>query len=747
MVVIAPLNPITVSLPEIVDPIGIPPGPSIPFPDTVPLDVYPAVDKGRDVTFWQRGLVGWVNFTHLVRSADWRIGEFRPNRIGGLMGPTNGAILMSDFDGEFSVLNPNDRYSPYPGVPVEIRQGLTRGDRLLFKGFSSGVLNSATVVDETSAMPIYSSLQRLAEFGDGFHLGLDGQLVTHEIIRGILNQSEEAFATNLEDGGVEVYTTLLGKNSAISSGRGRAQFLDALHLVATLEGGRIYDDQEGVIQFENYKKRLVAPSTVKRIANAQAVLTKAQDSMVVNIIQGKTQGFESQGFKDLEFKQTLPLQVIVPPNTFDWDVGLELADEDIFFVESWGGINPGDHYLWSVVNPEYRPVLLRGDRSCRIRFSNPTSFNQVAVIIRVEGQPFKSTLAKNFILRDAESIRRFGPKAVNLQTEIMVDQPAMRGRMQRYLEFYKGIAESGNIDPLITLEVRLRDPAEIYSISDLVLLTWKGLRKVHAREHPFWVEAVDYSYVSEGHLDVRLTLVDAWHGEVRRGAPRRPGDPYAPVSMGKIYSAQEIITLESMGQIFVIQSMGRLNAVPNISMGQLHSPISMGQISPGEISYARIPMGRLHALESMGQLYPVESMGSLHALGAMGRLHPVESMGQVHVPRTMGSLRALQSMGQVHDPKSMGKIVSPVSMGRVYSPISMGRVVSVESMGRVYSRLSMGTLQVINSMGQIRGPIHILTVTRADQQIQPPVSPAVVNFIARDFTELDFDWPVLPLQT
>ena len=174
------------------------------------------------------GLIGnEVEITHLVKSAQWTIGQRLTNRIGGVMQSTRGSIILDNVDGQFSVLNTTDAYVPLPGSRIRILQG----SNTLFTGWTSGVLmNTNTTGEDIATMPIYSSLQRLQEYGEGLFAQLSGIKTTDRIFREVMQAAEENYPLNIRGiSGIQVYTSRLNRTGALGSGRRLASFNDALN--------------------------------------------------------------------------------------------------------------------------------------------------------------------------------------------------------------------------------------------------------------------------------------------------------------------------------------------------------------------------------------------------------------------------------------------------------------------------------------------------------------------------------------
>ena len=170
------------------------PAPPIPPGGPVPIDLVPLRVPGRpDATLSFHAFMhgDWVDITSVVPAAQWRFGQQIPNRIGRVLRPSDGVLSIDDTDGQFSVFNPNGRFDPNPGVPIEIRAGPSRVSPLEFEGWSKGVQNTTPEVNAyPTIMPIIGPLQFLAEYGEGFFARMDGQPTVSEAFSRVLQEME-----------------------------------------------------------------------------------------------------------------------------------------------------------------------------------------------------------------------------------------------------------------------------------------------------------------------------------------------------------------------------------------------------------------------------------------------------------------------------------------------------------------------------------------------------------------------------
>lgn len=568
-------------------------GQGIPAPIALAPTSYPAFSSmlDNDINFFQVINDQLVSFTHLVVSGDWESGQRNPSRIGGALPPTQGSLVINDRDGEFSVMNTNTLYSPFPGVEIQI---FTRAGELLFKGWSGGVTNGTTSRDHAfSTMTLYGPMKRLEEFDEGFFALLNGTPTISEALELVLSQHAESSSIprTIQPSTTRIYSTRVNRSGAFGSGRQRAKFRDALHLLAQLEGGRIYDDQRG-FRFENFNSRYSYSGTVKALPDAQVVTTGALDASVINLIDSSADSTRVQGTGPVAVTAAgapvdFPITYQVPPNTQGWALVFELADDSIEFMESWETPERGVDYLYT----GDAPLVQHDARAVRWVFDNNTSATKILTINQIRGEAIRVTATNRFYERSQRSINRYGPKAVVYPSELLVDQESMRARLLEYLELYDGISEDGEIDPLISLQVTLLDPTDIYYVSDLVTLDWETPWARYALDHPFWVDAVKYTYSSDRTLSVELSLFDAWTGNVRRDRRRHIGGVTVPP-----------VPLKTLiGRVNIIRHIGSVYLRTLIGSVQLPDVTNLKRL----IGSVELPRGQ----PTLGVALPAPSIG------------------------------------------------------------------------------------------------------------------------------------------
>ena len=489
---------------------------TIPAPGIVPRADYPTVASPlADVRFFLNTGIGSgeVELTHLVKSAQWRFGQRIVNRLGGVMRPADGVLVLDNRDGQFSTFNVTNEYIPLPSSRVRITY---RGETA-FTGWTSGTEEAINTAGEDVAnMRLYGSLQRLEDYGQGLFARLSGVQTTDQVFRTVMQAAEERYQLQIDSpSGIRVYGSRINREGALGSGRRLASFQDALRMLALVEGGRIYDDSDGTIHFEGFAHRLGRSGRIKNITvdDVNNVTTHALDDYVINVLESESGVLRSQGFKPLEFTKELPDTVIVPGQS-TFGIVYEIADDDIVLIENWEPLVRGDNYDYGIQG--VTPDVEFTDTSITIIVNNPTNSEVEFTLHSLRGEPFEPAVSSRLYLRSEASIARYGVKAAVYPAQLVENLPVLRGYLERYLQDFDGINSDGTPTPPKSIDIRIRAPETTYEISDLVLVSYNTPWKVDTNAYPFWVEAVDYSMGTDGVLDVTLSLLDAWRGDVER---------------------------------------------------------------------------------------------------------------------------------------------------------------------------------------------------------------------------------------
>ena len=517
-----------------VTPVATPQGDSVPRPgDVTRIQAFIPDGTPQRVRYY----INDLEFTHLVRGGQWRYGQQQPNRIGGVMRPADGTVLINDLDGEFNVFNPS-QYDPYPGAEIRIEYTPPSGNtRVEFLGISEGAINATPEAEEyTTVINFHGELQHLVEFGEGFFARVDGQPTLAQVFFQILQEMEYDGSSFVQDSGLKVHGFRLNRQGALGTGRTRTDLMSAFRLLAVLEGSNIFDDDRG-LHFESATTRYVLPANTHVIDDVRRGKTLAQDRLIVNRIEGSSDSYRTAGEQRISLVEPLPLRINIPPQTLDFSITLNVDPAaNHAFIESWVPLRRGVHYDWTISRiggVQAHPIFEGDEDKCRITFPNPSTESQQVIIYYVEGEPFNRSFSARLAERDAQSITTYGPKTVQYPVDLLVDQDLGRGRAQFWLEEYKGIDNDGNKAPLIAAEITVLNPEDRYRISDLAYVTWTGVNKQYTNNHPFWIDAVEYNHIDQDDVEVSLTIRNAG------GFPNQVDDEGTPVVTHPLPASQE----------------------------------------------------------------------------------------------------------------------------------------------------------------------------------------------------------------
>ena len=437
------------------------------------------------------------------------------------MKPSDGSIQLDNRDGEFNIMNPNTRYSISPGTKVRIITVIGGLQYTVFEGWLKSAVSTVNSqgIDATVLL-IHSTLGYIANYDEGLFSLVAGRIrTTSQIFSAVIDTLASLnvhITVSIDPSNIRVFSQRINSTGAFGSGRNHASIMDAFRLLAQIEGGRIYDDEQGVLHFEGYNRRYTTNATVKRITatDNRNVVTHSLDDYIVNNIQSEANVLVAQNYKDLEFDRDFDEEINIPPG--NWSITYTVSDPEVVLVENWETLST-KHYHYSITN---LPNLVKAsyqDKSIIFNIQNPTDAVATFRLHSMRGQPFIKGLDTTLHLRSEDSIRRYGTKSAEYPISLVDNQDLMRGYLQAYLDDFDGIGINGEADPIKSISVTVRNPDTIYKISDLVLLDWKTPWNINTNAHPFWVEAVDYSLDSEGNMDVTVALLDAWRGVLRKG--------------------------------------------------------------------------------------------------------------------------------------------------------------------------------------------------------------------------------------
>ena len=538
-------SPPSVTQPTIPVSIGQAPADDRPIPTDLPAP--------SDLTFWQYHNEEWVDITPFVAGASWRYGFSRPQHAG-LASPMEGAILLTDPDGYFNPLLPNDRITPFPGAPIRIQRGST----FFFQGYSQGVS-----VREQGDADVYHPVLRIAgvlkriQEGAGSNDRLEGEQLVSEVISIVLgnNGVPENLIEVTPNSRIVVFDAMVNQASLLAQGNTRIKPGQALNELAILEGGRVYERPSGAVVYHTRLDRNVANAHFYEVGGeGELTLSNVRfhpmESYVLNQVGARLDNFVSSGTREIQFYEvdsdkvrSWPQAFTVPAqaqaNEFEyildriaWDamgitgrarIGIPGLPEDSF-VESWQE---------PVTDSPYPVRKVGFEQELHISFTNPTNTPYNVVI----QQPRGDVQVRNYSLlytppRNAESEAYYGVRGFQYPESLAVDREQALVEIQAYAQNWSGVDAQGKAAPPIGLDATVLDVLSIaagtrpFEVSDVVYLTYGNpTGKQFAVGKAFWVEGCEYTWDAQaGTLNAQLLLLTAQQPVTRDGVVLGQGE-------------------------------------------------------------------------------------------------------------------------------------------------------------------------------------------------------------------------------
>ena len=501
------------------------------------IDLMPAPALTRQAadsspSFWLHGEGEWRNIGHYIVEATWRVGEQQPNRIGGMMRPSEATLLLHNDYGQFSQFVYNGAITPFPGAPMQIWSGPQRGaGQLHFNGTTTGPQSAADIdpaADDRAVLPALGRLGWLALYEDGVYLLTDGNITPTQAFQRVMrNVGQNSF-------GIDGESTLQLSGTRLNSGRlrqgrGTANLREVLQLLGELEGGWIYDNRFGVPIMQSFTSREVEPheDRIKGIGaegepKIQRYIELAPDRLIINQLGMRSDPFVSQGIRPLNIPD-MPRRLVVPPHTDDWeyhlypDLRISSSDElyaHVEYVHSWGPID-WTYSIGQYAGQAVTPQFVGDDRKLIVRVSNPTNTPQTLIVNEVSGNLFRRQFSERLGLRNIASVNLYGPKPVNYPSDLVVEESRdqLRARAEYWLARYSGLSDDSFHDPIRTVRIRTQYAEGIpWEVDDLILLTHQTHtgQALHDKA-PFWVDGAEYHWSSATNvITATLTLRQAW---------------------------------------------------------------------------------------------------------------------------------------------------------------------------------------------------------------------------------------------
>lgn len=536
-------NPIVLALVPLPRPSRLPVQPPTGLPVTrvvSPTGILQAsAGLGQDVSVWMYVVDTWTEVTAYVKALDFFHGWRERPRFGGVAEGAVGLLYLDDVSAVWSVINPNSRIDAYSGAPIAVYWGSARTrENLLFRGWTKGVQNKDIEGVSVAVMPIYSRLQRIADFGDAILANLEGTDITvSQVMAEICDHLEiEASERLIESSDVLVSIGRLNASGLFSSGRRkRTSPLGAINALGQLEGGFVHDDRFGRLVSTKYDGLGRGEANAVRVLPDQVgsqFVTLDTTNSIINIIEASSDAFVSVGRRSLAQDaqgQLLPYSVNLLPTqgTEREYIVFDLSeDESWVFANVWVTPVKGTHYTFEPDTGFARlDVINRTETEMILGFVN-LNLMPVAVTIRdIEVEPFKSQPGELFDpIRDSASIERYGERSVEYRYELVHSDrenvAEVRERLHAHVEEFKGVLD-GNPRPRVPALLELPDwdlADGIFEVHDIVVFGHTKLGVTVFENKAWWVVGVGH-HIDAREWNIELYLLEVWDGRVDTVVP------------------------------------------------------------------------------------------------------------------------------------------------------------------------------------------------------------------------------------
>ena len=331
------------------------------------------------VTAYMHGAT--VDLTPLVTDLSVRYGGTRKNLAGAMLPPATGTVTLNNQGGEFKAFSPAADIDIAPGPPVAI----DFNGEVIFRGWSGGIQQSGlgSTGESTAILILQGALQRAFGYHRRLFLDLSGQLPASTVINKMLDNIQWPQNSGAEFpavGGRLVHTSRtilhafgLEQAGITLAGRSRVKLQDALNSIAVLEFGRVYDNNDGDIVFEDrdtvFARRLDQTPVV---LNNTAVRVQSTDPLdgVVNVVSTASAAFSEGGngaiaVRVLDRDVTLPMTISIPAMS-SYMIEFDLDTSEWDFV-AWDTLVNGTHYTTDIATP---PDVESTESAIRISVTN-----------------------------------------------------------------------------------------------------------------------------------------------------------------------------------------------------------------------------------------------------------------------------------------------------------------------------------------------------------------------------------------
>ena len=444
------------------------------IPDTVPDDLFPpSADPNADpedylVVALMNGQQ--VNLTPDLIDATWRYGGRFAKEIGYVADPASGALTLRNHDGKYNPIHPPAPIDTSPGVEVWIyrRDPLGGPALLLFSGWSRGVVATELAgFRETVIMPLEGALSRIATRNSELFARVDDNLYTGEIFNRFLDNTGWKGPRRVDRGNVQLnWRHVNAEGFAVGGSRQFQDTVTAFTLLAQAETGRVYDDYDRSIVFEDslYRQNSLIQYTIRPRRGTSVGLERADylDSTdsIINFIEPDEASAQLTAFQTWDiwknFNPNSPVsdRTVSLLNGTSFTIRLLLDDRNqmgIVAIADIGPLVPGFNFValdsmgqnlqWGA---DYVVDAYNLGQAVEIVVTNYTTDTIEFILHNIEVRLLQNpvVIGEQALdsIRNDNSIRKYGRKYVRyLAAKLFVDRGAVNQRLRTILERHKGV--------------------------------------------------------------------------------------------------------------------------------------------------------------------------------------------------------------------------------------------------------------------------------------------------------------------
>lgn len=369
-----------------------------------------------------------------------------------------GDIVLNNYDDYFTpgAGSPIDAYL-LPYRPLRIYEGF--GDQLVpvFVGLTSGT----PVIDERAKTASFHIIDFLFSVADAplDTIALSTSVRTDQAISSVL------VAAGLLAGQLSLdrgYNTL--NYFAVSKG---TKVIDVLRRLMEAEQGRLYMDEQGVIQFKNRQNYLSSPVMTFDAYNNIISASRTREDSIVNVVEIKSdlrtlqvnqKVFELQTATLINGGSTVDIWADFsdPVSTVDTPVEISGATTSSFTV------NPASD--GSGTNDTSSVTLTTGTQygtSYKMTFTSTASTDLYITNVQIYGTPYKVTDSLYVRETDATSVSKYAERIVAIQNDFFQDQSSAVSKAKILLDQYSQFAAVQELEVKGTPALQLDDPIRV----------------------------------------------------------------------------------------------------------------------------------------------------------------------------------------------------------------------------------------------------------------------------------------------